>query len=389
MPLTGLHDVSVTYGSDVRALDHVTLMAEQGQLMAVLGPSGSGKSVLLRAIAGLVPLVHGDILIGGQRVTALPPERRGVAMVFESTPLIPTLDVSRNIGRGLAFRHVPRAKAAERVQAQARNLHLDRLLRRAPSTLSAGEAARVGVGGALVQEPSVFLLDEPLAHLDPGERALVRRQVTDVVRNLGITTFYVTNDPGEVMGIADRVALLRDGGVVQVGTPGDLYDRPADLFAAGFIGSPSMGMLPARLVVSGRSAGFRVGARTLPLWDEPAPELVEHAGEDLVLGLRPEHVHDATDWQNPDVVTLPATVVRIEESRPVVVAAVEVQAPAVTAPGADRPEAAGAVLRCRFSRDSGLRPGDDVEVAVEAARAHVFDAGTGRALHHPQPSGER
>jgi multiple sugar transport system ATP-binding protein len=383
MPLTGLHDVSVIYGNDVRALHHVTVMAEQGQLMAVLGPSGSGKSVLLRAMAGLVPLVHGEILIGGQHVTALPPERRHVAMVFESAALIPTLDVSKNLGRGLAFRHVPRAKAAERVQAQAQGLHLDRLLRRAPSTLSAGEAARVGVGGALIQEPAVFLLDEPLAHLAAGERWQVRRQVTDAVRKRGITTFYVSNDPGEVMGIADRMALLREGGVVQVGTPGDLYDRPADLFAAAFIGSPAIGILPARLVVSGGSAGFRVGARTLPLWDAPAPELLEHAGKDLVLGLRPEHVHDASDWQHPDVITLPATVVRIDEARPVVVAAVEVSAPAVTAPGADRPEAAGAVLRCRFARDSGVRTGDRVEVAVEAARAHVFDAVTGRALHHP------
>lgn len=385
MPLTGLHDVSVNYGQDVRALDHVTVLAEQGQLVAVLGPSGSGKSVLLRAIAGLVPLAHGEVLIGGQRVTALPVERRNVAMVFESTALVPSLDVSKNLGRALAFRHVPRAKAQARVEAQARGLHLDRLLRRSPGTLSAGEAARVGVGGALVQEPSVFLLDEPLSHLDPGERGQVRRQVVDVVRTLGITAFYVTNDPGEVMGIADRVALLRDGSVAQVGAPADLYDRPANLFAAGFIGSPSMGMLPARLVMSGGSAGYRVGARTLPLWVAPAPGLLEHAGEDLVLGLRPEHVHDASDWRHPDVVTLPATVVRIEEARPALVAAVEVSAPAVTAPGADRPEARGAVLRCRFSRDRRLRPGDRVEVAVEAARAHVFDAGTGLALHHPSP----
>jgi multiple sugar transport system ATP-binding protein len=385
MSLTGLHDVSVIYDQDVRALDHATVLAEQGQLVGVLGPSGSGKSLLLRVIAGLAPIAHGDVLIAGRRVTALPPERRNVAMVFESPALMPSLDVSKNLGRALAFRHVPRAKAAARVEARARSLHLDRLLGRAPSTLSAGETARVGVGGALVQEPSVFLLDEPLAHLDPAERGLVRRQVVDVVRSLGITAFYATNLPSEVMGVADRVALLREGSAVQVGTPGDLYDRPANLFAAGFIGSPPMGMLPARLVVSGGSAGFRVGARTLPLWDAPAPELLEHAGNDLVLGLRPEHVHDAGDWQHPDVVTLPATVVRIEEARPAVVTVVEVSAPAVTAPGADRPEAGGAVLRCRFSRDRGLRPGDRMQVAVEAARAHVFDAGTGMALHHPKP----
>jgi multiple sugar transport system ATP-binding protein len=446
MPITGLVNVTVVYPHGGTALHDVTLTAEQGEILAVLGPSGSGKSTMLRAVAGLVPTCQGEVFIGGRRVTDLPVDERGVAMVFESSTVIPFLDVSENIGWGLQIRRVPESEAAERVRVQARGLRLGRLLRRMPKTLSSGELSRVGIGHALVHAPTAFLFDEPLASLDAGQRWEVRRRIVDVVKRLDVSTLYVTHDQAEAMGVADRIALLNAGRIVQIDTPADLYHRPANIFAACFVGTPTIGLLPARLVISGGTGGFRVGARTLPLWTEPPGPLAALADRDLVIGVRPERVLDARDGSDPSAVTLLATVVRVEEIGPDAVVTLEVAAPAVTAPGTQISEtgAAGgwgdvdsragaatgssgnsgtgtatgsggksgtgtatgssgiwgvraehrsdsgisggqgrAWLRSRFRRNTTVRVGDTVPVAIDVTQAHVFDPATGRALWHP------
>ena len=393
---TGLQGVTVRRGG-VTVLRDVTLSAADGELLVVLGPSGSGKSTLLRVMAGLTEVSSGEVVIRGRQVTRLPPQQRGVAMVYESTSLAPFLDVAQNMGRGLRTQSVPADEIRHRVFARARDLRLTRLLSRRPQSLSAGETGLVGIGRALVRAPDVFLLDEPLAHLDAAQRLRVRRRIVEVVRSLGVTTLYVTHDQAEALAVGDRVAMLDDGRVVQVDVPIGLYRRPANLFVAGFVGGPPIGLLPARLVVSGGSAssagsarsaglaGFRVGMRTLPLWAPVPDELSGHVGRDVVLGLRAEDVHDLRRGYDPELASLAATVTAVEYTGRDNVVTLAVDAPPVDAPGAPAPADlfAQAQLRSRFPPRAEVRAGETVQIAVDVARAHVFDAGTGQALWHP------
>jgi multiple sugar transport system ATP-binding protein len=381
---TGLDGVTVAFGN-VTALRDVTLRVADGELLVVLGPSGSGKSTLLRAMAGLTPVRSGEVAIGGRRVTRLSPQQRNIAMIFESTALVPFLDVAHNMGWGLRARRVPEAEVHKRVSARARDLRLSRLLGRMPKALSSGEQGLVGIGRALVQVPDLFLLDEPLAHIDAAQRLTVRRQIVEVVRSLGVTTLYVTHDQAEALALADRVAVLHEGSIVQVGAPLDLYERPTNLFVAGFVGSPPIGLLPARLVAGAGSAGFQVGARTFPLWAPVPPELSDRVGQEVVLGLRAEDVHDVEEGYEPDLVTLAATVSRVEYTGAQNIVTVGVNAPPVSAPGAEVCTAGsppGVQLHARFPLRTQVRPGEWVQVAPDVTRAHVFDPRTGRALWH-------
>jgi multiple sugar transport system ATP-binding protein len=324
------------------------------------------------------------VLIGGTDVTALPPERRNVAMVFEYNELLPFLDVAGNLGLGLTLRHRPQAEIDERVRAQARGLRISRLLPRRPATLSAGERAQVGIGRALIRVPSVFLLDEPLAHHDAASRIEMRRHIAEVVRSVGATTLYVTHDQSEALAVADRIAVLDAGRVVQVARPRDIYAAPTNLFVATSVGSVPIGLLPAELVSSGGTAGFRVGARVLPLWAPVPSELRDYVGRQVVLGIRPEHVRDAAELSSAHLATLPATVTRLEYTGADTILTIAVAAPAVAAPGASTSDlqAGTAQLRARFPGRTLARVGALVQVSVDVARAHVFDPGTGVALHH-------
>jgi multiple sugar transport system ATP-binding protein len=368
-------------------LRDVTLRAADGELLVVLGSSGSGKSTLLRVIAGLDPVSSGKVIIKGRDVTALPPGRRRAAMVFESSALLPFLDVSRNLGWGLRARRLPEAEVQERVSGRARQLRLSRLLSRRPGELSHGERGLVGVGRALVQVPDVFLLDEPLAGLDTAQRTRVRQEIVGAVRSLGVTTLYVTHDQAEGLAVADRIALLHQGAVVQAGRPMELYRRPMDLYVAGFVGTPPIGLLPARMVSANGQAGFAVGDRTLPLWRPVPSPLRDHVGREVVLGYRSEDVREATvDGPDPDSVTLDAVVRHVEFTGRRNVVTVAVRAAPVTTPGTELSSdgVSGAALRSFFPPRAVVRPGDAVRVAVNGEKAHVFDAVTGRALWHPQ-----
>jgi multiple sugar transport system ATP-binding protein len=368
---TGVQDVTVVRG-DTTVLRGVTLEAADGELLVVLGSSGSGKSTLLRAIAGLDDVASGEVVIRGRRVTGRPSSERHVAMVFQADALIPFLDVSRNLGFGLRIQHRPDDEVQERVTGRARQLKLSRLLPRRPQHLSGGERGLVGIGRALVQVPDVFLLDEPLGDLDAVQRTEVRRQIVEVVGSLGVPAFYVTHDPTEGLAVADRVAVLHHGGIVQIGRPREVYERPVNLFVAEFIGEPSIGLLPARVVSSGGHAGFEVGTRTLPLWQGLPEPLRSYVGREVVLGLRPEDVHDAGAGHDPNTVTLNGMVVDVEYTGPHTVLSVAVTG----APS-------GATLHAFFPPRAVLSAGNAVQLAVDGTRAHVFDVESGRALWHP------
>ncbi len=275
--ITGLERATVVYPGGTVALREVSLCAEPGEVLAVLGPSGSGKSSMLRAIAGLLALCGGRVLIDGTEAVG-DTGRRGVAMVFEDSHLIPFLDVAKNLSFPLDVAHLPSDQTQERVQEQARGLRLTRLLPRKPPTLSHGERARVGIGRALVRAPRAFLLDEPLAHFDAGERVRMRQHLGEAVRKAGVTTFYVTHDQSEALALGDRVAVLDAGRVVQVAPPRELYDRPVNVFVADFVGAAPIGLLPARVVGSGAASGYRVGTRTLPTWAAPPAALAGTKG---------------------------------------------------------------------------------------------------------------
>jgi multiple sugar transport system ATP-binding protein len=386
---TGVDGVTVIRNG-AAVLRDVTLLAGDGELLVVLGSSGSGKSTLLRVIAGLARADRGEVLVRGRRVTDSPPGERHVSMVFESSALMPFLDVSHNLGWGLKAQRLPAAEVQQRVTGRARQLRLSRLLPRRPDQLSEGERGLVGIGKALVRMPDAFLLDEPLAHLDAAQRVRVRRQIVEAVRSLQATTFYVTHDQAEALAVADRLALLHEGAVVQVGKPMDLYERPVDLVVVGFVGSPPIGLLPARLVSSGGLAGFAVGRRTLPLW-RPVPEpLRPYVGQEVVVGLRAEDVRDAAAGTDPELVALDAVVTLAEYTGRHNVLTLAIGAAPVTAPGAalSAGSGSGATLRALFPPRAEVRVGDAVRVAVDAARAHVFSAATGRALWHPAAAPE-
>lgn len=365
---TGLDRAVVALPDGTVLLDDFTLLARRGELLVVLGPSGCGKSTLLRAIAGLQPMRAGRVLIQGADVTRLPPPARDVAMVFERTTLLPTLDVARNMGFGLAQRRTAAAEVEQRVDQQAQRLGIWGLLRRKPTEISMGQQGQAGIGRALVRVPRVFLLDEPLAHLDLVERARMRRIIAETVKASGVATLYVTHDQTEAMAIGDRIAVTDDGRLQQLGTSTELYDRPVNLFVADFVGQAPLGIVPAQVVVSGGLAGYRVGDRTLMTWQPLPDRLAGAVGRMVKLGLRPESVTAVPTDPDPDATVLTGRVRAVERTGRDTFLTVELPT--------------GRLIG-RFDGRTRIGVGDLIGLSVDVAAAHVFDEVTGLALHHP------
>jgi multiple sugar transport system ATP-binding protein len=270
------------------AVDTLDLDIQDGEFMVLVGPSGSGKTTALRMLAGLEPIDRGSVEIGNRDVTQIPPKDRDIAMVFQNYALYPQKTVAENMGFALKMQHVHKDERDRRVREAARLLDLDEnLLDRKPKQLSGGQRQRVAMGRAIVREPKVFLMDEPLSNLDAKLRVQTRSQIAELQRRLGITTVYVTHDQVEAMTMGHRVAVLREGRLQQCDTPRHLYDNPVNQFVAGFIGSPAMNLQTVPL----SDGGVQLAGTTLPL-PAAASTAAKQAGlQELVIGIRPEHLH--------------------------------------------------------------------------------------------------
>ncbi|QQR40907.1 ABC transporter ATP-binding protein [Devosia rhizoryzae] len=282
-----LRGVRKSFGS-LEVIKGVDLDIAAKEFVVFVGPSGCGKSTLLRMIAGLEPISKGDLEIGGKRMNDVDPSQRGIAMVFQTYALYPHMTVRENMGFALRFARVPKEQIARQVDAAARILALGPLMDRYPKELSGGQRQRVAIGRAIVRNPDVFLFDEPLSNLDAELRVHMRIEIARLHKELQTTIIYVTHDQVEAMTLADKIVVLRDGLVEQIGKPLDLYDDPANQFVAGFIGSPKMNFLQARVVDAGN------GHATVALRDHPEARLTMmvtgvSAGEEVLLGVRPEH----------------------------------------------------------------------------------------------------
>jgi multiple sugar transport system ATP-binding protein len=282
-------------GSDHPAVDALDLEIGDGEFMVLVGPSGCGKSTSLRMLAGLEEVNSGNIYIGDRDVTDLPPKDRDIAMVFQNYALYPHMTVADNMGFALKMAGVAKAERDQRVMEAAHLLGLEEYLSRKPKALSGGQRQRVAMGRAIVRQPQVFLMDEPLSNLDAKLRVSTRTQISALVTRLGVTTVYVTHDQVEAMTMGDRVAVLKDGVLQQVDSPLTLYDRPKNLFVAGFIGSPAMNLISGKIT----DGGVQIGDYLMPLERET---LAKAAGEEnLVLGIRPENFAVAPTGISVDV----------------------------------------------------------------------------------------
>ena len=275
-----LQKVYKRYG-DVEVIHGIDLNIDPGEFVVFVGPSGCGKSTLLRMIAGLEPISGGDLIIDGARMNEVPAAKRGIAMVFQSYALYPHMSVYQNLAFGLETARVPKREIEERVQRAAGILRIEPLLKRKPRQLSGGQRQRVAIGRAIVREPRIFLFDEPLSNLDAELRVQMRVEIAKLHNDLGNTMIYVTHDQTEAMTLADKIVVLRDGKIEQVGTPREVYENPDNIFVAGFIGSPKMNFIEGVAA----NGGVDVAGRTLTLGYTPA-----EPGTPVTIGIRPEHI---------------------------------------------------------------------------------------------------
>ncbi len=385
-----LDGVTKRFSAEVVAVNEVSLEIGDGEFMVLVGPSGCGKSTLLRMIAGLEEVTDGRIDIGDNEVTDLPPKDRDIAMVFQNYALYPHMTVEQNLGFGLKLRKTPKSEIRKRVADVASILGLEDLLKRKPAALSGGQRQRVAMGRAMVREPQAFLMDEPLSNLDAKLRVQMRSELARLRDRLKTTTVYVTHDQVEAMTLGDRVAVMRDGLLQQVDTPQQLYRRPANLFVAAFIGSPSMNLVEAD-ISDGR---VRFGGYDLPLPEGRGIE--SHDGSKLILGIRPSDFEDASLGHDPGLPTIDATVDVIEELGSEVHLIFTVEAPPVAAEvrrAAADADAGDDVLlvhdddhanrtafTARVSAATTGRPGSKVTLTVDPSAFHFFDPVTGEAL---------
>jgi len=346
-------------GTDKPAVDAINLSVADGEFLVLVGPSGCGKSTTLRMLAGLEEVNSGRILIGDRDVTQLPPKDRDIAMVFQNYALYPHMTVAENMGFALKIAGVSKEERAERVLEAAKLLDLEPYLDRKPKALSGGQRQRVAMGRAIVRKPQVFLMDEPLSNLDAKLRVQTRTQIASLQRRLGVTTVYVTHDQTEALTMGDRIAVLKDGILQQVGTPRDLYERPANKFVAGFIGSPAMNLLPSSVSGSGVEFGNIVAA-------VDKATLANAKGE-ITIGIRPEDLTISKDGKG-----LSVTVDVVEE-----LGADGYLYGTAQINGTDAP----IVVRVD-GRNHPLR-GDTITVVPAPSHLHVFDSASGERLSEP------
>ena len=374
-----LENVTKEFAGGVVAVDDVSLTIADGEFMVLVGPSGCGKSTLLRMIAGLEEITEGTISIGDIDVTELEPSNRDIAMVFQNYALYPHMSVRENLGFGLSVRRTPKAEIVRRVKDVAALLGLQDLLDRKPANLSGGQRQRVAMGRAIIREPKAYLMDEPLSNLDAKLRVGMRASLAQLHARLSVTSIYVTHDQTEAMTLGQRVAVMRDGRIVQVDVPQRLYEAPRDLFVAAFIGSPSMNLVEA--TVDGDTLAF--GQFRIPL--DPARRPVRDV-ERVILGVRPEAFDDAA-YAKSGLPRVDVTVEVLEELGSDAYVFFRVAAPRVTVESRDAADEEAGLLAeddslftARVDPATSGRIGAPLQLAVDPSSFHFFDVETGESL---------
>ena len=393
-----LDQVDKIYAGGVKAVSELNLEIRDGEFMVLVGPSGCGKSTALRMIAGLEEISDGTIQIGERVVNELPPKDRDIAMVFQNYALYPHMTVEQNLAFGLRMRKMPKDEITRRVREAARMLGLDQYLSRKPAALSGGQRQRVAMGRAIVREPQAFLMDEPLSYLDAKLRVSMRASLAQLHERLNVTTVYVTHDQIEAMTLGDRVCVLRDGVLQQVDTPQNLFDHPVNLFVAGFIGSPAMNLVTARLNGGAGHATVSFAGYTLPIPAEVVSAktgIDRYFGRDVILGIRPSDFEDASladpGWPRMTAVADVTEPLGTEIHVIFAVGAPPVQHKDTAASGGNAetddsamPLAEGKSLwTARASARSRITAGSPIELSVDTANLHFFDTDSGLAIGYP------
>jgi multiple sugar transport system ATP-binding protein len=353
MATVAIRDVRKAFGT-THVIHGVNISIADGEFVVLVGPSGCGKSTLLRMIAGLENITSGEIRIGDRVVNNVPPKERDIAMVFQNYALYPHMTVADNMGFSLRLRGAPKSEIASRVNRAAEILGLLPLLARYPRQLSGGQRQRVAMGRAIVRDPQVFLFDEPLSNLDAKLRVQMRIEIKELHQRLKTTTVYVTHDQIEAMTMADKIVVMHDGIVEQIGAPLDLYDRPDNLFVAGFIGSPAMNCLKGTLRVNGKAEFSAPGGISLSADKAPSGS----DGRPVVYGIRPEHFHLADDGAPAEIQVVEPTGSEIQ-----VVA-----------------KLGGEEIIAVFRERHQFKPGDKIRLKPDPKLVHLFDAATGKRL---------
>ncbi len=370
MASLSLRHIYKKYPGGVTAVSDFNLEIKDKEFIVLVGPSGCGKSTTLRMIAGLEEISEGELFIGDRLVNDVAPKDRKIAMVFQNYALYPHMTVSENMAFGLKLSKTPKEEIKRRVEEAARILDITHLLDRKPKALSGGQKQRVALGRAIVRNPMVFLLDEPLSNLDAKLRATMRTELTKLHNRVGTTFIYVTHDQVEAMTMATRIVVMKDGLIQQVDTPQNLYDSPVNMFVAGFIGTPQMNFIDGTLVKKDEDVYFEFEGNSIKVPADKAnnPALAEYIGKEVVVGIRPENIHDN-----------PAQLSALENS---------------TADAyVDVTELMGAEiylyltigetnLTARVSARSTSRAGDTIKIALETARMHIFDKDTEKCIVH-------
>jgi multiple sugar transport system ATP-binding protein len=396
-----LENVSKVFRDGTVAVSSVDLDIPDGELIVLVGPSGCGKTTLLRMVAGLEDITEGAIRIGDRVVNNLSPGERDVAMVFQNYALYPHMTVYQNMALSLKIRKVPKKELRQRVRETAETLRLEDLLHKSPRELSGGQRQRVAMGRAIVRQPQAFLMDEPLSNLDAKLRVQMRSEILRIQRELRVTTIYVTHDQTEAMTLGDHVAVMRKGVLQQLAPPQELYQRPVNLFVAGFIGSPAMNMVEAKLVTANGALAVEFGSHRLQVPKEVTaarPALAGLVGRAVVLGIRPEHMEDAAlaAGSPPDSRLTVVTDLREEMGSEVLLHFTVDAAPVLTEDtselASDRGSEALQELReqvrerkstfiARASPETEAQIAKRREIFVDTRKLHFFDAETGEAIY--------
>ena len=361
-----LKGVTKRYDGGVTAVSNFCLDIEDKEFIILVGPSGCGKTTTLRMIAGLEEITEGEVYIGDKLVNDVQPKDRDIAMVFQNYALYPHMTVFDNMAFGLKLRRTPKAEIKRRVHEAAKVLEIEHLLDRKPKALSGGQRQRVALGRAIVRNPKVFLMDEPLSNLDAKLRVQMRIEISKLHQRLQTTFIYVTHDQTEAMTMGTRIVVMKDGFIQQVDSPQSLYERPANLFVAGFIGSPQMNFINVKLEKRGDSVYLAFGEHSLKLPDGKAKNLSDYIGKEAIMGIRPEHVHDEAVYLESmpeSVANARVEVIEMLGSETLLYMFVEEFS-----------------ITGRVNPRTTARAGDTIKVAFDTNKIHLFDKDTEKVV---------